>query len=196
MDRFVIIRDGPEGVKEYRSRGVRGTKTGGGWSPNAADAAKWTSAFTANRALVGPAFPSAGARVELIVPRRARGTAEAGAPEKPAKAAKAKAPARQRAPGKPRGVKKMRYQCTFCQKGFYKAPGPAEKCRCEGAKRVRAAGRPTPAHAVMIDPMAAAKDKRPIQRHVAVAVETAGRDEVAVLGTEAEPEREPVEATP
>jgi len=48
----------------------------------------------------------------------------------------------------------------------------------------------------MIDPMAAAKDKRPIQRHVAVAVETAGRDEVAVLGTEAEPEREPVEATP
>lgn len=201
MARFLIVRDGADGTLEYRSRGIRGTKTGGGWTPKTAGAAKWTSAESADRAVVtlNANVPDAeSARVLEIIPTRARGTVAADKPEKPAKAAKAKTPARQRAPRKPKGVKKMRYQCTFCQRGFYKTPGPAENCRCEGAKRVRAAGRPTPAHAVMIDPMAVVRDKTPIKRHVAVAVSTAEGEKVAVLGTEPapEPKREPVEATP
>jgi hypothetical protein len=163
MDRFVITRDGPGEVKEYRSRGVRGTKTGGGWSPIPADAAKWVSAETAEKALATllAEYPENGAKVERIVPTRPRGTAEGAnrilamaagrdankKPEKPAKAAKAKAPERQRAPRKANKDKLVRHQCTYCQ-AVYKLLAQAEKCKCAGAAAARLAGMPTPAKRV------------------------------------------------
>jgi hypothetical protein len=70
-----------------------------------------------------------------------------------------------------------RFQCAYCRH-IYKAEAQAEKCKCEGAKAVRTNGGQTPAVKVQLKGLTAA-DAAPVEPEAV-----------------AEPEREPVEATP
>lgn len=157
MARFLIVRDGTDDALEYRSRGARGTSTGGGWTAKAAEAAKWTSAITAEKALatLNAEGQEQTARVFEIVATRTRGAPAAGKAEKPAKAAKPKAAERQRAPRKPKTDKMLRYECTFCHQ-FHKSRGMAETCRCEASKAARRAGEATPAKEVRLNGLGSA----------------------------------------
>lgn len=181
MQRFLIVRDGPDASLEYRSRGAKGTSTGGGWTAKMAEAAKWTSAETAEKALATlkaehPEDVEAAARVFGVLPAHTRGEPVDGKTEKPAKGKaekKAKAPARQRAPRRAKVDKMLRYECTFCHQ-YHKSRAMAETCRCEASKAARRAGTATPANEVRLNGLGTAP---------------ASAGEPAVS-------REPVEATP
>ena len=89
MAGFLIVRDGADGGLEYRSCGTHSSKTGGAWRPTTAntqpkDAARWTSAATAEKALaiLNAAEPDITARVLEITPSHPR-AAKAETPAEP-----------------------------------------------------------------------------------------------------------------
>lgn len=139
MPGYLIIRDGLDGNLEFRSRGGHGQKTGGDWKPvngktTPIDAARWTSAATAEKAveILNAAEPDRPAWAMEIKATRVRAEAAGDNGASPATAKTTKAPA---ATGR-RGAKEKAAKPKAFKAKHVPAQTPREIAEAEKAQAV------------------------------------------------------------